>query len=76
MKREQNEDVENMYMRIRLKKMLAGTSSFLDKYAPFRGVTDDKFFITIEASDPRFDREGAQSFLKEHGGINVAVVEE
>ena len=48
----------------------------LDKYPPFRRVTDDKFFITIEASDPRFDRESAQSFLKEHGGINIAVVEE
>jgi hypothetical protein len=48
----------------------------LDKYAPFRRVTDDKFFITIEASDPRFDSESAQAFLKQHGGTNVALVEE
>ena len=48
----------------------------LDKYAPFRRVTDDKFFISIEASDPRFDLETAQAFLAQHGGTNVAVVEE
>lgn len=48
----------------------------LDKYPPFRRVTDDKFFISIEASDPRFDIDSAQSFLTKHGGQNVAVVEE
>ena len=48
----------------------------LDKYAPFRRVTDDKFFITIEASDPRFDSETAKSFLEAQGGINIAIVEE
>lgn len=48
----------------------------LDKYEPFRRVTDDKFFITIEASDPRFDIDTAKAFLVEHGGTNVAEVEE
>ena len=48
----------------------------LDKYPPFRRVTDDKFFISIEASDPRFDIDSAQSFLSKQGGLNVTVVEE
>ena len=34
MKREQNEDFGEMYLRTRLKKILAGKPSFLDKYAP------------------------------------------
>ena len=48
----------------------------LDKYPPFRRVTDDKFFITIEANDPNFDAASCQAFLAELGGLNVALVEE
>ena len=48
----------------------------LDKHEPFRRVTDDKFFISIEAADPKFDTEQAQIFLSEIGGQNVATVEE
>jgi hypothetical protein len=48
----------------------------LDKYAPFRRVTDDKFFITIEATDPKFDAEACQTLLADLGGQNVALVEE
>ena len=48
----------------------------LDAYEPFRRVTDDKFFLSIEAADPQFDEAAAQAFLGEIGGLNVAVVEE
>jgi hypothetical protein len=34
MKREQNEELDEMYLRIRLQRALAGQSTFLDKYAP------------------------------------------
>ena len=47
----------------------------LDTYAPFRRVTDDKFFISIEADDPKFDTEEVQALLAEAGGTNVALVE-
>lgn len=47
----------------------------LDTYAPFRRVTDDKFFISIESADPKFDVEQAQQFLSDIGGQNVALVE-
>ena len=48
----------------------------LDKYPPFRRVTDDKFFISIESEDPKFDAESVQAILSEAGGTNVALVEE
>ena len=48
----------------------------LDRYAPFRRVTDDKFFISIEANDPKFDADGVQAILAQAGGTNVALVEE
>jgi hypothetical protein len=48
----------------------------LDNYAPFRRVTDDKFFISIESGDPKFDAESVQAILSEIGGTNVALVEE
>lgn len=48
----------------------------LDKVPGFKRVTDDKFFLSIEAGDAVFDLERSQSFLKEIGGLNVTVVEE
>ena len=48
----------------------------LDNYPPFRRVTDDKFFITIEATDPKFDADACQAMLADLGGLNVALVEE
>lgn len=41
----------------------------------FEGVTRDKFFICIEATDPRFDREGTERFLKGLNAKHVMVVE-
>lgn len=48
----------------------------LDNVPAFKGVTDDKFFMTIETADPMFDLNRAQAFLEEIGGTNVTVVEE
>lgn len=40
----------------------------------FQRVTDDGFFISIEAWDPKFDVEGSQEFLRELGATHVEVV--
>lgn len=40
----------------------------------FARVTDDRFFITIEASDPSFDEEGATRLLDQAGAAAVEVV--
>ena len=48
----------------------------LDKVPGFKRVTDDKFFLSIEVSDPLFDLEGTQNLLKELGGTELTVVEE
>ena len=47
----------------------------LDSYAPFRRVTDDKFFISIEAEDPQFDEMAVKAALEQAGGTNFALVE-
>jgi hypothetical protein len=48
----------------------------LDRVPAFRRVTDDGFFLTIEASDPLYDAEKSQTVLAELGGTNVTLVEE
>ena len=48
----------------------------LDKVPGFKRVTDDKFFLSIEVSDPLFDLESTQNLLKELGGTELTVVEE
>lgn len=48
----------------------------LDKVPAFRRVTDDKFFLSIEVSDPLFDMEATQKLLDELGGTGITVVEE
>ena len=48
----------------------------LDKHPDFRGVTDDKFFLSIEVSDPKFDVHRSKAFLEELGGRGVTLVEE
>lgn len=40
----------------------------------FERVTDDKFFISIEAADPRFDPEQTERFLEEIGATHVELV--
>jgi len=47
----------------------------LDRVPAFRRVTDDAFFLSIEATDPSFDLEGSRTFLEELGGTNITVVE-
>ena len=41
----------------------------------FRRVTDDRFFITIEASDLYFDVEKTEQLLREAGSMNVEWLE-
>ncbi len=42
----------------------------------FRRVTSDRFFIVVEATDPRFDPERTPEFLASLGGSTVEEVEE
>ena len=42
----------------------------------FSEVTDDGFFVSIEASDPKFDLKTTERFLSDIGGKNVEVVSE
>lgn len=42
----------------------------------FRHATSHKFFISIEAADPRFELERTREFLEELGSSAVEVVEE
>lgn len=39
-------------------------------------VTDDRFFMSIESSDPKFDTSKTLAFLESVGGSHVALVEE
>lgn len=41
----------------------------------FERVTDDKFFIMVEAKDPKFDLEQTQAFLTQTGASSVEVLE-
>lgn len=40
----------------------------------FKKVTDDGFFLCIEAEDPQFDSEKVQNFLKESGATNIETI--
>jgi hypothetical protein len=42
----------------------------------FRRVTQDRFFISIEARDPKFDVERVREFLRSLGSTHVELVEE
>jgi len=48
----------------------------LFKSARFARVTDDRFFVVIEATDPRFDRKSAAEFLRSLGAHAVEEIEE
>lgn len=45
------------------------------KHSRFDRVTDDRFFLSIEAKDPLFDLAGAQKALADLGGTHVEVLE-
>lgn len=40
-----------------------------------RRVTDDKFFLSIESTDPKFDANKTRTLLEEIGGKRVALLE-
>jgi hypothetical protein len=42
----------------------------------FRRATSDRFFLVIEASDPRFDEERTREFLDSLGGDAIEALEE
>lgn len=42
----------------------------------FARATDDRFFISIDAKDPKFDRDGTTEFLRSLGATHVELVEE
>lgn len=42
----------------------------------FKRATDDGFFISIEARDPKFSAESAQEFLASIGGTHIEVLED
>ena len=42
----------------------------------FARVTDDRFFISIDASDPLFDAAETQRFAESLGGLNVEAIGE
>lgn len=48
----------------------------LDLKERFRRVTDDKFFLLIEARDPRFDEEATRKLLDETSPVVVENVQE
>lgn len=41
----------------------------------FRRATDDRYFISVEAADPLFDRVRTRAFLESLGGVRVEEVE-
>jgi hypothetical protein len=40
----------------------------------FKKVTDDKFFVVIEAADPKFSEASARQLLQELGGHNIDLI--
>jgi hypothetical protein len=42
----------------------------------FERVTDDRFFISVEASDPRYDAETTRELLERAGASHVEMVRE
>lgn len=48
----------------------------LFKVKAFARATDDRFFICIEAADPRYDAEGLTTFFSDNKAVSVQVVED
>ena len=47
----------------------------LDRVRAFRRVTDDAFFLTIEASDPNFDAAQTKALLEKLGSTGITEVD-
>lgn len=45
-------------------------------HSRFYKVTDDAFFVSIEAADPKYDASRTRDFLHQLGGKNIEVVNE
>ena len=45
-------------------------------HSTFHRVSDDRFFLSIEATDPKFDSRETARFLEGLGGKHVEIVEE
>lgn len=45
------------------------------RFSDFRGVTDDRFLLVVEAADPKFDVEEVQQLLKAAGARKLEVLE-
>jgi hypothetical protein len=48
----------------------------LFKSRRFRRVTNDRFFVAIDAADPKFDREETEKLLTELGAVAIEWIEE
>lgn len=46
------------------------------KHSTFHRVTDDRFFLSIEARDAKFDRTDTAQFLQGIGATNIEIVED
>lgn len=46
------------------------------KHSSIHRVTDDRFFLSVEATDPKFDRTATAKFLESIGGKNVELLED
>jgi hypothetical protein len=42
----------------------------------FKKASDDRFFISVESSDPKFDENQTKDFLSSLGGSTVEAVQE
>ena len=47
---------------------------FVSKH--FKQFSDDKFFICIEARDPKFSKDDTEEILKSVGGKNIELIED
>lgn len=45
-------------------------------HSTFHRVTDDRFYLSIEATDPKFDSQATLQFLQSIGGQNVEIIED
>ncbi|MBI5852291.1 MAG: DUF3341 domain-containing protein [Planctomycetes bacterium] len=48
----------------------------LFEHSTFHRVSNDRFFLSIESTDPKFDRTQTVNFLRELGGKNVELIVE